>query len=100
MATQPTPPLAAAEPSGAAHEESHERPESKLLSSSSPFASSSSLLLSHLATKLGSKAWEFATPLILLYLSYPSLAAPAFYGLSIFTFKFFIGPYAGGTRIH
>ena len=53
------------------------------------------LLLSHVFTKFGSKAWEFATPLMLLYLTYPSLFAPAFYGMSIFLFKFFLGPYAG-----
>ena len=53
------------------------------------------LLLSHSFTKFGSKAWEFSTPLMLLYLTYPSLFAPAFYGMCIFLFKFLLGPYAG-----
>lgn len=55
------------------------------------------LLVSHSFTKFGSKAWEFATPIILLYLTFPSLFAPATYGISIFAFKFLLGPYAGSV---
>ena len=45
------------------------------------------LLVSHALTKLGSKAWEFATPLLLLRFSPGSLLAPTVFGLTIFLFR-------------
>lgn len=53
------------------------------------------LLLSHALTKLGSKGWEFATPLLLLTFTPDSLVAPTVFGLAIFLVKFAIGPAAG-----
>jgi hypothetical protein len=53
------------------------------------------LLLSHTLTKLGSKGWEFATPLLLMSFTPDSLLAPSAFGLAIFLFKFAIGPMAG-----
>ena len=54
------------------------------------------LLLSHTCTKLGSKAWEFATPLLLLRFS-PNggLIAPAIFGLAVFGLQFVMGPAVG-----
>jgi len=54
-----------------------------------------SLLLSHTLTKVGSKGWEFSTPLLLLTFSPDSLVAPTVFGLAIFLVKFLIGPAAG-----
>ncbi len=45
------------------------------------------LLVSHALTKLGSKAWEFATPLLLLRFSPGSLLAPTVFGLTIFLYR-------------
>jgi len=53
------------------------------------------LLVSHAATKLGSKSWEFATPLLLLNFSPGSLFAPTFFGLIIYLLHFFVGPFIG-----
>ena len=58
----------------------------------------SRLLASHLCTKLGSKGWEFATPLLLLRFSPDgagSLMAPTLFGLVVFLLKFVLGPAAG-----
>ena len=48
------------------------------------------LLASHACTKLGSKAWEFATPLLLLKFSAngSDLMAPTVFGLATYVFKF------------
>eukprot|EP00966_Prymnesium_polylepis_P265907 6142402-Prymnesium_polylepis.1 len=35
---------------------------------------------------------------MLLYLTFPSLFAPAFYGMCIFLFKFLLGPYVGAPE--
>ena len=55
------------------------------------------LLLAHAGTKLGSKAWEFATPLLLLHLSpyADDISAPTIFGLAVFALKFILGPAAG-----
>ena len=55
------------------------------------------LLSAHVLTKFGSKAWEFATPLLLLHLSpfEDDMSAPAIFGLAVFSLKFFIGPITG-----
>lgn len=53
------------------------------------------LIASHACTKLGSKAWEFATPLLLLQFSDGTLLAPTLFGLCVFLFKFVFGPAAG-----
>ena len=59
------------------------------------------LLLSHTCTKLGSKAWEFATPLLLLRFS-PNggLIAPAIFGLAVFGLQFVMGPAVGQWMDH
>ena len=59
------------------------------------------LLLSHTCTKLGSKAWEFATPLLLLRFS-PNggLIAPAIFGLAVFGLQFVTGPAVGQWMDH
>ena len=50
----------------------------------------------HACTKFGSKAWEFATPLLLLQFSNDgSLTAPTVFGLTVFVLKFLFGPAAG-----
>ena len=53
------------------------------------------LLLAHALTKLGSKAWEFSVPLLLLQFSPGDLGAPTAFGLAIFLVKFALGPAAG-----
>ena len=53
------------------------------------------LLAAHACTKLGSKAWEFATPLMLLQFSDGNLFAPTVFGLAVFVFKFAFGPTVG-----
>ena len=58
------------------------------------------LLASHACTKLGSKAWEFVTPLLLLQFSDGTLIAPTVFGLAIFGFKFAFGPAAGRWMDH
>lgn len=74
-----------------------EAPGRKLLAADDGAAAGSAwrLLVSHTCTKLGSKAWEFATPILILKLSSPSILAPSAYGLCVFLFKFLLGPYAG-----
>ena len=55
------------------------------------------LLASHALTKVGSKGWEFATPLLLLQFGPGgnSLFAPTLFGLTVFALKFVLGPIAG-----
>lgn len=54
------------------------------------------LLASHALTKLGSKGWEFAVPLLLLRFSPDGgLLAPTLFGLTTFVLKFVLGPAAG-----
>lgn len=71
-----------------------EEPLLKALPSPAP-GTGYNLLLSHTLTKLGSKGWEFATPLLLLTFTPGSLIAPTVFGLAIFLIKFAIGPAAG-----
>ena len=59
------------------------------------------LLLSHTCTKLGSKAWEFATPLLLLRFSPDGgLIAPAIFGLTVYSLHFVVGPAVGQWMDH
>ena len=59
------------------------------------------LLLSHICTKLGSKAWEFATPLLLLRFSPDGgLIAPAIFGLTVYSLHFVVGPAVGQWMDH
>ena len=59
------------------------------------------LLLSHTCTKLGSKAWEFATPLLLLRFSPDGgLIAPAIFGLTVYSLQFVVGPAVGQWMVH
>lgn len=53
------------------------------------------ILLSTAATRLGSRTWEFATPLLLLEWSPGSLAAPATLGLTCALFRTLVSPLLG-----
>lgn len=53
------------------------------------------LVTSHAITKLGSKAWEFATPLLLLQFDQSSLLAPVAFGLITEGAQPIFGPFIG-----
>ena len=53
------------------------------------------ILLSTTLTRLGSRAWEFATPLLLLEWTPTSLAAPAALGLACSLFRSSVSPWLG-----
>lgn len=53
------------------------------------------ILLSTILSRLGSKTWEFATPLLLLEWSPGSLAAPAALGLTRALFQTLVSPHLG-----
>ncbi|KAL3792127.1 hypothetical protein HJC23_013401 [Cyclotella cryptica] len=54
------------------------------------------ILLSTTLSRLGSRTWEFATPLLLLEWSPGSLAAPATLGLASALFRTLVSPWLGG----
>ncbi|KAL7486101.1 hypothetical protein ACHAW6_011703 [Cyclotella cf. meneghiniana] len=54
------------------------------------------ILLSTTLSRLGSRTWEFATPLLLLEWSPGSLAAPATLGLASAFFRTLVSPWLGG----
>lgn len=54
------------------------------------------ILLSSTASRLGSRCWEFAAPLLLLEWSPGSLAAPAAFGLTSALSRVVISPWLGG----
>ena len=58
------------------------------------------ILLSTTLSRLGSKTWEFATPLLLLEWSPGSLAAPAALGLTRALFQTLVSPYLGSLADH
>lgn len=53
------------------------------------------MILSHGVNMLGSKAWEFAIPLLLIRLSGGRLIAPAMLGIVTTSAEFFLGPSVG-----
>ena len=53
------------------------------------------LFLSHALTKFGSRAWEFATPLLLLQWSPGSLVAPAAFGMAVMLSRVLLSPLLG-----
>ena len=54
------------------------------------------ILLSSTASRLGSRCWEFAAPLLLLEWSPGSLAAPAAFGMTSALSRVAISPWLGG----
>uniref|UniRef100_A0A7S1XZ85 Solute carrier family 40 member n=1 Tax=Phaeomonas parva TaxID=124430 RepID=A0A7S1XZ85_9STRA len=70
-------------------------PKMDLFGAAPPRGTAWKLLLSHGLTKFGARAWEFATPLLLLQWSPGSLAAPACFGLAVMLSKFFLSPSLG-----
>ena len=58
------------------------------------------ILLSTTLSRLGSKTWEFATPLLILEWSPGSLAAPAALGLTRALFQTLFSPYLGNMADH